>query len=82
MMVDPDCVNNLAQAAVFAQTEAEPFKQFKAELTAQEDPRILGKGDIVDYYPNCRADRQQALYKDKSFDPVRVSEEKFGKKAK
>lgn len=78
ILVDPDCVNNLADDPDFAETKAKLWKQLESELQAQGDPRILGEGDIFDFYPNCRIDRQQKLYGNPSYDPVKLFEEKFG----
>jgi N-sulfoglucosamine sulfohydrolase len=76
---DPGCVNNLAPLAVYAEIKQNLWSQMENELTAQGDPRILGKGEIFDYYPNCRIDRQQKIYEQPNFDPVKTFEEKFGK---
>ncbi len=47
---DPECIINLANDSTFI----EIFKTLKntmvAELTKQEDPRILGNGEIFDSY--------------------------------
>jgi hypothetical protein len=48
---DPDCITNLA-----ATPELKPLKeglktQLEAELLAQEDPRMLGRGADFDAYP-------------------------------
>ncbi len=55
------------------------WEELQAELTAQGDPRILGAGEIFDFYPNCRVDRQQSLYKRPDYDPVKLFEERYGK---
>ncbi len=49
--VDPDCLSNLAEDPQYADLKAEMSKTMVAELTAQEDPRILGHGDVFDAYP-------------------------------
>jgi N-sulfoglucosamine sulfohydrolase len=77
---DPDCVNNLANNPDHSGTKAALWKQLTAELTTQGDPRILGKGEIFDFYPYCKVDRQQKLYKRPDFDPVKTFEEMFGEK--
>ncbi len=77
---DPDCVKNVAGDSAYAETKAKLWKQLESELKAQGDPRVLGKGEIFDYYPNCRIDRQQKLYKKPDWDPVKIFEEKFGYK--
>lgn len=69
---DPDCVNNLAMSPEHANRKAELLAQMTKELTAQGDPRILGKGEIFDYYPYCKIDRQQKLYNRPEFDPVKT----------
>lgn len=79
MINDPDCVKNLAEDPEYAETKKALWKQLKAGLIAQEDPRILGEGDIFDYYPNVRVDRQQKLYGRPDWDPVEIFEEKYGK---
>ena len=64
IVADPDCVNNIARDPAHAGTVAKLWKQLQVELTAQGDPRILGKGDIFDYYPNCRVEIFKAKYPD------------------
>lgn len=48
---DPDCMNNLADIAQYAETKNSLRGFLEKELTRQEDPRILGNGDIFDKYP-------------------------------
>lgn len=48
---DPNCMTNLAELPEYAKTKANLRKQMEAELTAQGDPRTLGKGDVFDKYP-------------------------------
>lgn len=81
MRHDPDCVRNLAKDPNFKQVKAELWQQLQRELTAQGDPRMLGNGDIFDYYPNARVDRQQKLYGDPSYDPVEVFQTRYGTKS-
>jgi hypothetical protein len=77
---DPDCVNNLAGDPNHAANKKMLRAQMEAELTAQGDPRILGRGDIFDFYPNCRIDRQQKLYGNPDYDPLKLFEAKYGEK--
>ncbi len=77
MVKDPDCVNNLAANESFSAIKNRLWKQLESELTAHGDPRILGAGDIFDFYPNCRIERQQKLYGKPDFDPVKVFEEQY-----
>ena len=74
---DPDCVRNLAGNPQYAETKTELWTQLREELAAQGDPRIVADGDIFDFYPNCRVDRQQKLYGKPDYDPVRLFEEKY-----
>jgi len=79
MQNDPDCVRDLASDPASADTMSQLWLQLRTELEAQGDPRVLGKGEIFDYYPNCRIDRQQKLYGKPDYDPVKIFEEKFEK---
>ena len=47
---DPYCVNNLADETSFKARKSEMKALLFAELKKQEDPRILGNGDIFDHY--------------------------------
>jgi len=78
MQNDPDCVEDLAGDPALAETVNKLWLQLKTELKAQGDPRVLGEGEIFDYYPNCRIDRQQKLYGKPDYDPVQMFQEKFG----
>lgn len=75
---DPDCVHNLALGPTHAAVKTQLWEQLKTELTEQGDPRILGKGEIFDFYPNRQIERQQQLYKNPDFNPVRTFHERFG----
>jgi arylsulfatase A-like enzyme len=44
---DPDCMKNLASTVSFAALKTQLFD----ELKQQEDPRLLGNGEIYDKYP-------------------------------
>ena len=52
----------------------------KTELIEHQDPRILGKGEIFDYYPYSRIPRQQKLYNKPNYNPIKLFEEKFSQK--
>lgn len=78
MRKDSDCVNNLAADPAFAKTKNRMWRQLEQRLKAQGDPRVLGNGDIFDAYPNCQIERQQDLYGDKNWDPVKIFEKKYG----
>lgn len=70
ILADPDCVTNLAQSPMHAQIVDSLWKQLTVELTEQGDPRILGNGEVFDYYPNANIESQRTAYGDPSFDPV------------
>lgn len=76
---DPDCVTNLADSPMFAETKAALWNQLTTELTAQGDPRILGQGEIFDYYPYCNLPQLRKVYGDPDHDPRPAYEAKFGK---
>ncbi len=78
---DPDCVQNLAAAPAFADMKAKLWTQLESELKAQGDPRVLGKGDIFDYYPYSKRSAERKTYGDPDFDSVPVFEQKFGKQS-
>ena len=74
---DPGCVNNLAGKPEFAQVKSDLWLQLKTELTSQQDPRILGKGDIFDFYPYSKIDRAKKLYKQPDYDPIKIFEQRY-----
>ncbi|MGL4398286.1 MAG: hypothetical protein ACRCXD_00325 [Luteolibacter sp.] len=47
---DPDCVNNLANDETCATKATALREKLFAELKKQDDPRVLGKGDVFDNY--------------------------------
>ena len=79
MNEDPDCVNNLADLPEFERTMEDLESKMKQVLTAQQDPRILGEGDIFDYYPHRDDPRLQRLYKEKYYNMWDKFYEKYGK---
>lgn len=78
VLADPDCVNNLADNPEYIVTMVKLWHQLETELEAQGDPRILGKGDIFDYYPNRNLAQQRKVYDDPTYDPGPAFEKKFG----
>jgi uncharacterized sulfatase len=50
MKSDPGCVNNVAERADLADIRGRLWAQVQEELRAQNDPRMLGKGDAFDTY--------------------------------
>ena len=77
---DPDCVHNLAADPKYASVMKELKTQMDRTLRFQKDPRILGEGDIFDYYPEAREEKLKSMYKDKYYDMFDKFFEKFGKK--
>ena len=75
---DPDCVVNLANNPQFMAVAANLWGQLQHKLRKQNDPRILGIGDIFDYYPNCRISTQQKLYGLKEWDPRVLFDQRYG----
>jgi N-sulfoglucosamine sulfohydrolase len=55
--MDPYCLNNLADDKAFA-SQLEALKsEMTGKLTAQADPRILGKGEVFMTYPYAQSNR-------------------------
>lgn len=48
---DPFCMNNLAEDENYARQKTSLEQEMIQKLTGQNDPRILGNGDIFDNYP-------------------------------
>lgn len=48
---DPECMNNLANSEAHQEIRQQLAAQMEKELTAEQDPRMLGKGHIFDEYP-------------------------------
>ncbi len=51
---DPDCVNNLADLPEYQSRKKELREKLYAELKLQDDPRILGKGEVFDNYTSVK----------------------------
>ena len=77
---DPDCLNNLASNPKYAPIIKELKGQMEKELRKQKDPRLLGEGDIFDYYPQAREEKLQNMYKNKYYDMFDKFYEVYGKK--
>ncbi len=71
IIADPHCVNNLAGSPEHRPVKEAMWKRLQAGLVAQEDPRILGEGEIFDRYPNSRIEPQREMYENPDYDPVR-----------
>ena len=48
---DPECLNNLALDKNFTSIKKSLSNKLIEDLTKQEDPRVLGLGDVFDKYP-------------------------------
>lgn len=51
IVADPACLKNLAEAAEHAALKATLSGELESALRAQQDPRILGNGDVFESYP-------------------------------
>jgi uncharacterized sulfatase len=56
---DPACMRNLAADPQFASRRKELRAELDRVLTAQQDPRMVGRGDIFDSYPRFSPMRPQ-----------------------
>jgi arylsulfatase A-like enzyme len=54
LVSDPDCVKNLAEDANLRTRMTQLKEKLFAELERQNDPRVLGQGDIFDNYPSAK----------------------------
>jgi N-sulfoglucosamine sulfohydrolase len=54
LSTDPDCTKNLAAEPEYRSTAALLKEQLFADLRQQQDPRILGQGEIFDRYPTAK----------------------------
>jgi len=75
---DKDCVHNLAANPKYASVVKELKAKMEKALTAQNDPRMFGKGDIFDYYPQAREAKLQKMYKEKYYNLYERFFEKYG----
>ncbi len=60
---DPGCLENLAEVAAYARLKEKLSGELKKRLTEQEDPRLLGYGDIFESYPRYSAMRDLPGFK-------------------
>jgi len=54
LSTDPDCVKNLADLPEYQSRKKELREKMFAELKRQNDPRILGQGDVFDNYTSVK----------------------------
>ena len=74
---DPDCIKNLAKDPDYKKIKTDLNKQMTEELRLQKDPRILGNGDIFDYYPHANTEKLKSLYGDKYIDMKKQFNERY-----
>ena len=67
---DPDCILNLAENKKYEKIKRQLWQKLKKELVLQNDPRIMGKGEIFDFYPYRDISTAKKLYGEKFYDPV------------
>jgi arylsulfatase A-like enzyme len=79
MKKDLDCMNNLATQPDYDQIAEDLEAKMNQVLKEHQDPRVLGEGDIFDYYPHRDDPRVQKLYKDKYYNMWDRFYEKFGR---
>ena len=60
---DPDCINNLAAEAEYAAKLTVLRTALFDELKKQDDPRVLGKGDVFDNYRSPTEDKHRSKQK-------------------
>lgn len=74
LATDPDCVKNLADLPEYQSRKKELREKLFAELKRQDDPRILGQGDVFDNYisvKNVAGDAEAAPKKGKQKAPAK-----------
>jgi hypothetical protein len=54
LATDPDCLKNLADDPALRAKMAALKETLFTQLKAQNDPRVLGRGDVFDQYPSPR----------------------------
>ena len=58
IVLDPDCINNLALHSKYQEIKRALALQMESELKKQKDPRIQGLGEVFDNYPYADKHRQ------------------------
>lgn len=79
METDPDCIHSLADDPEYAGIVKALRSKMDSELKKQKDPRVLGNGDIFDYYPMAREEKLKNMYKEKYYDMFDRFLEKYGR---
>ncbi len=82
MVRDPECITNLANDKNYSELKEQLWTQLKEQLIKQEGPRILGKGEIFDYYPYSKIYKEKDAYGEKFVDPIKKHEDFISSKLK
>ncbi len=61
LRADPDCLRNRSGDPMTAALEEDLRRRMSAELEAQGDPRILGRGEVFEQYPYS-SDKDRGFY--------------------
>jgi len=72
---DPECVHNLAANKDYTDIKDQLWAQLQEKLMKQGDPRILGRGEIFDYYPYSKIYKEKDAYGIRFVDPIKKYEE-------
>jgi len=56
---DPECVKNVAGDAKYATVKEQLWENLESALREQQDPRILGNGDVFEKYENTNPNRNR-----------------------
>lgn len=67
---DSDCLNNLAGNPEYETLKEKLSQKMTDELTREQDPRILGNGDIFDSYPYSEPERRNYYHRFMAGEPV------------
>ncbi len=58
---DPDCIHNLASDPAHADVRDQLSQTLMTELRREQDPRVLGNGDVFDNYPSVKSPVQNGV---------------------
>lgn len=75
MEKDVECVVNLANNPASSKIKKQLEAQLIKVLKEQNDPRMFGKGEIFDYYPYSKIEKQREVYGKPDYDPVKLFKE-------
>lgn len=75
---DPDCCDNLAEKTEYQTVKLKLKATMIETLKEQNDPRVLGNGEIFDYYPHGRPDKLISIYGEEYYDMYEKFNTKYG----